>query len=91
MLPIAADTDSKKIGSSESRFPQYFIAFIKEATKKHMWYEMHSSRKIMLNCLKLILAKDTLFLTCAMGQWYIHTPADTVYVSLEELKQYIHN
>ena len=35
MLLIAADTDSKKIGFSESRFPQYFIAFIKEAIRKH--------------------------------------------------------
>lgn len=35
MLLIAADTDSKKIGFSESRFPWYFIAFIKEATRKH--------------------------------------------------------
>lgn len=34
MLLTAVDTDSKKIGFSESRFPQYFIALIKEATRK---------------------------------------------------------
>lgn len=35
MLLNAADTDLKRNGFSESRFPQYFIAFTKEATRKH--------------------------------------------------------
>ena len=43
MLLIAADTDSKKIGFSESRFPQYFIAFIKEAIRKHSDIRIHGA------------------------------------------------
>ena len=43
MLLIAADTDSKKIGFSESRFPQYFIAFTKEAIRKHSDRRIHGA------------------------------------------------
>lgn len=35
MILIAADTESKKIGLSVSRFPQYVIALIKDAAEKH--------------------------------------------------------
>lgn len=35
MVLIAAGTESKKIGFSVSRSPQYVIAFIKDAARKH--------------------------------------------------------
>ena len=59
MLLNAADTDLKRNGFSASRFPQYFIAFTKEATRKHKWYKDYitaeKSRSVVQG---LMLAKD---------------------------------